>query len=249
MQLEGKTALITGATRGIGACTAILLAERGADIAIVGRRCNGDAAETKARVEAFGRRCTIIAADMGKPEDAARCVGEAAAQLGPVDVLVHSAGGGVPGGLLEVTPEAWHEAFNVHVHAIYYLCREAIPAMRRKKEGAVVLVSSVAGLRGVPFAIAYQVAKGAVPQFARALAREFAGDNIRVNAVAPGIIRTQFHAAMTPEQQKHNIENRIPLRREGTPRQVAKLIAELVENDYITGETFTIDGGLTMRIA
>jgi NAD(P)-dependent dehydrogenase (short-subunit alcohol dehydrogenase family) len=107
-----------------------------------------------------------------------------------------------------------------------------IPSMRQKKEGVVVLVSSVAGLRGVPFAIAYQVVKRALPQFARALAREFAGDSIRVNAVAPGIIRTRFHAAMTPEQRRHNIENRIPLRREGTPQQVAQLVAELVENDH-----------------
>ena len=164
-------------------------------------------------------------------------------------MLVHSAGGGVPGGLLQLTPEAWHDAFNVHVHAIFYLCRAVIPMMRQKKQGAVVLVSSVAGLRGAPFAMAYQVVKGAVPQFARALAREFADDNIRVNSVAPGIIRTQFHAGMSPEQQKHNIDNRIPLHREGTPQQVASLITALVENDYITGETLTIDGGLTMRIA
>jgi NAD(P)-dependent dehydrogenase (short-subunit alcohol dehydrogenase family) len=249
MLLEGKTGLVTGGTRGIGASTAILLAERGADVAVVGRHRDGDATATRAAVEAFGRRCVIIAADVGKPDEATRCVEEAARQLGPIDVLIHSAGGGVPGGLLEVAPEVWHEAFNVHVHAIYYLCRAAIPMMRKKQEGAVVLVSSVAGLRGVPFATAYQVVKGAVPQFARALAREFAGENIRVNAVAPGIIRTQFHAGMTPEQKKHNLENRIPLRREGTPQQVAKLIVELLENDYITGETFAIDGGLTMRIA
>jgi NAD(P)-dependent dehydrogenase (short-subunit alcohol dehydrogenase family) len=82
----------------------------------------------------------------------------------------------------------------------------------------------------------------------RALAREFAADNVRVNCVAPGVIRTAFHAAMTEEQKRHNLENRIPLRREGTPQQVAELILELVRNDYITGETVTIDGGLTMRL-
>jgi NAD(P)-dependent dehydrogenase (short-subunit alcohol dehydrogenase family) len=249
MQLEGKTALITGGTRGIGAATAIILAERGANVAIIGRHDDEQARATQLSVEAFGRRCEIIVADMGKAEDATRCVEAAARRLGPIDILIHSAGGGVPGKLLEVTPEVWHEAFNVHVHAIYYLCRAAIPMMKQKREGAIVLVSSVAGLRGVPFAAAYQVVKGALPQFARALAREFADDNIRVNAVAPGIIRTQFHSGMSPEQQKHNIDNRIPLHREGTPQQVANLIATLVENDYITGETLAIDGGLTMRIA
>jgi len=88
-----------------------------------------------------------------------------------------------------------------------------------------------------------------LPQFARALAREVADDNIRVNCVAPGIIRTRFHEAMTPQQKQHNLDHRVPLHREGTPEQVASLIAEVVTNDYLTGETFTIDGGLTMRIA
>jgi NAD(P)-dependent dehydrogenase (short-subunit alcohol dehydrogenase family) len=249
MRLEGKVALITGGTRGIGAATAVVLAEKGADVAIVGRHDDEDTKQTKASVEAFGRRCPVIIADMGKPDDATRCVEETALRLGPIDVLIHSAGGGIPGGLLEVTPEVWYDAFNVHVHAIYYLCRASIPMMQKKKEGAVVLVSSVAGLRGVPFATAYQVVKGAVPQFARALAREFADDNIRVNAVVPGIIRTRFHAGMSSEQRKHNIDNRIPLHREGTPQQVARLIAELVANDYITGESIAVDGGLTMRIA
>jgi NAD(P)-dependent dehydrogenase (short-subunit alcohol dehydrogenase family) len=176
-------------------------------------------------------------------------VEETARRLGAVDVLVHSAGGVIEGGLMDVTPETWYAGFDVHVHAIYYLARAAVPLMRKKKEGAIVLVSSVAGIRGVHFNLAYQVVKGTLPQFARAMAREFADDNIRVNCVAPGIIRTRFHAGMTPEQKKHNLENRIPLHREGTPEQVADLITQLVTNDYITGETVTIDGGLTMRIA
>ncbi len=170
-------------------------------------------------------------------------------KLGAVDVLVHSAGGPVNGGLFEITPEAWEGAFDVHVHAVFHLCRAAIPGMRRKKEGAIILISSTAGLRGIVTNVAYQVAKGALPQFARALAREFANDNIRVNCVAPGVVRTDFHKAMSEEQRRLNLEHRIPLHREGTPEQVAELILALVKNDYITGETMTIDGGLTMRIA
>jgi NAD(P)-dependent dehydrogenase (short-subunit alcohol dehydrogenase family) len=143
----------------------------------------------------------------------------------------------------------WHSAFDVHVHAIFHLCRAAIPAMRAKKEGAIILVSSTAGIRGVITNVAYQVAKGALPQFARAVAREFANDNIRVNCVAPGVVRTRFHEKMSDEQRRLNLEQRIPLHREGTPAQVAEVILLLVKNDYITGETITIDGGLTMRIA
>ena len=121
--------------------------------------------------------------------------------------------------------------------------------MRQLKEGAIILISSTAGIRGVVTNVAYQTAKGALPQMTRALAREFAPDNIRVNCVAPGVIRTRFHAAMSEAQKKLNLEQRIPLRREGKPEQVATAIVELIANDYITGESLTIDGGLTMRIA
>ena len=141
------------------------------------------------------------------------------------------------------------QAFDVHVHAVFHLARAVIPPMRSRGEGAIVLVSSVAGIRALPTNLAYQAVKGALPQLTRALAREFAGDNIRVNCVAPGVIRTRFHAAMTEEQKRTNLEQRIPLRREGCSQDVASLIRELVTNDYITGETVVLDGGLTMRIA
>ena len=186
---------------------------------------------------------------MSKPGEAARCVEEAKKRLGSPSVLIHCAGGLVPGGLLEVSPEAWYEAFEVHVHAVFHLCRAVVPEMKKAREGAIVLVSSVAGLRGLKMNLPYQVVKGALPQFARALAYELADYNIRVNVVAPGIIRTRFHASMTEEQKRYNLEKRIPLHKEGKPEDVASLICELVTNDYITGETVVIDGGLTMRIA
>src|SRR5262245_45329638 len=140
---------------------------------------------------------------------------------------------------------AWKRPMN----AIFHLCRVALPLMRSKKEGAVILISSAAGKLGVLGNVAYQVVKGTLPHFTRALAREFAPDNIRINCVAPGVIRTRFHANMTEAQKKLNLEQRIPLRREGTSEQVASLVLELVTNDYITGETGITDGGLTMRIA
>ncbi len=249
MDLNQRIALITGGTRGIGAATAIALADAGADLALVGRNLDDEAKSVARRVEALGRRALLIAADVGRPEEAIRCVDQTAEQLGGVDVLIHSAGGPVPGGILEVTPDQWMQAFDVHVHAAFHLCRQAIPLMQKKHEGAIVLISSSAGRRGCPGNTAYQVVKGALPQFARALARDFAADSIRVNVVAPGVIRTRFHDSMTDATRKNNLENRIPLRREGTSEQVATLIRELVTNDYITGETFSIDGGLTMRIA
>jgi NAD(P)-dependent dehydrogenase (short-subunit alcohol dehydrogenase family) len=249
MDLNGKITLVTGGTKGIGAATAIALATEGADVALVSRTADAKGVETRDTIRTLGRRCEIILADCGHPAEVTRCVHEVTAQLGTIDVLVHSAGGPVNGGLFELTPEKWQAAFDVHVHAIFYLCRAVIPAMRKKREGAIILISSTAGIRGVITNVAYQVAKGALPQFARALAREFANDNIRVNCVAPGVVRTDFHATMSEEQRRLNLEKRIPLHREGTPEQVAEVILTLVKNDYMTGETVTIDGGLTMRIA
>jgi NAD(P)-dependent dehydrogenase (short-subunit alcohol dehydrogenase family) len=185
---------------------------------------------------------------MSVPEEATRSVHETVTQMGSIDVLVHAAGGGVNGGLLEVAPEAWYGAFNVHVHAVFHLCRAAVPFMKVKKEGAIVLISSAAGSRGCLGAIAYGVVKGALPQFARSLARELAEDNIRVNVVSPGIIRTPFQDSLTPEQVKNNIANRIPLHREGRPEDVAEVIAMLVTHNFITGETIAVDGGMTMRV-
>jgi NAD(P)-dependent dehydrogenase (short-subunit alcohol dehydrogenase family) len=249
MNLERKIALITGGTKGIGAATAVELARRGADVSIVARNIDDDEAKrTKRAVESLGRKCLMFAADMAKSADATACVERTAKELGPVDVLVHSAGGPVPGGLFEVSPEAWYTAFEVHVHAIFHLCRAAVPMMRRDREGAIVLVSSSAGKRALRTNLAYQAVKGAIPHITRALAFELADDNIRVNCVAPGVIRTAFHDSMPESVKTNNLQNRIPLHREGTSEQVASLVREMVENDYITGETFSIDGGLTMRI-
>lgn len=248
MDLNGKVSLITGGTGGIGGSTALRLARLGSDIAITGRKESDRSKTLKEKIESLGRRCLVLTVDMGVPTDVNSSVERTVSELGSIDVVVHAAGGPVPGDLLKVTPEEWYVAFEVHVHAIFHLCRAAVPFMKRKREGAIILIGSAAGSRGCLGAIAYGVVKGALPQFARSLARELADDNIRVNAVAPGIIRTPFQDFLTPEQAAHNIKNRIPLHREGKPEDVADLIATLVCNDFITGETVAIDGGMTMRI-
>ena len=248
MDLTSTACLITGGTRGIGAATAIAFAQSGSNVAIVGRRMDDQAKNIQQKIESLGRACLLIKADMADPDDTRRSVDETVEKFGSIDLLVHSAGGPVNGGLLDLTPQAWQSAFDVHVHAVFHLCRAAIPAMRKKKQGSIVLISSTAGIRGIRSNVAYQVVKGVLPQFTRALAYEFADDNIRVNCVAPGVVRTDFHAKMSPETRKHNLDNRIPLHREGTSEQVAALIREVATNDYVTGETFVIDGGLTMRI-
>lgn len=248
MKLEGKVAFVTGGTMGIGAAVAVELARLGADIAVAARHI-GDGGDTlKATIQDLGRRCLLIVADMSKPEDCGRSVEQTVAELGRLDVLIHNAGGPSHGKIEDISAEQWHQTMDLHVNALFYLCRAALPHLRKNSEGSIITVSSTAGIRGIPGAIAYATAKGAIPQFTRALARDVADDNIRVNCIAPGVIRTRFHDDMSLERKRFNLEHRIPLHREGTPQQVAEAVALLVTNDYITGETIVIDGGLTSRI-
>ncbi len=249
MDLLDKVALVTGGSMGIGAAIALELARRGASVAIVARHGGSPALIVQRQIQDLQRRCAIITADLRHADDCRRAVQTTVEHLGRLDVLIHNAGGPSPGTIDDVGPEQWLATIDLHVNANYFLCRAALPFLRRQKEGAIVTVSSTAGIRGVPGAIAYATAKGAVPQFTRALARDLADDNIRVNCVAPGVIRTRFHDDMSPERKQFNLDHRIPLHREGTAQQVADVVALLVTNDYITGETFVIDGGLTSRIA
>ena len=185
---------------------------------------------------------------MARPDEVDRCVREAETGLGGLDILVHSAGGPAYGTIDDCSPEQWKSTFDVHVHAAYFLCRRVLPTMRKAGEGAIILISSVAGIRGVPNHIAYGTAKGAILQFTRCLARDEADHNIRVNCVVPGIIRTRFHETMTPEAKAHNLAVRIPLHREGTSEQVAEAVRMLVTNDFITGEMLVVDGGSSMQV-
>jgi len=141
MRLEGKACLITGGTSSLGAATALALAEQGAALALAARHMDNDAQQTRTRIEALGRKCVLIPADLAKPEDSRRCVHETARRFGSVDMLVHAGGGPVNGGLFEVSVETWQAAFDVHVHAVFHLCRAAVPFMQKKKEGAIILIA------------------------------------------------------------------------------------------------------------
>lgn len=248
MDLTKKRALVTGGTRGIGEAIALDLARSGADVVINARQQDEAAESVLKQIAELGRQGHFIAADMAKPEELQSLVEQAATKLGGIDVLVHNAGGPAPGTIDAISSEDWMYAFDVHVHAAYHLCRFALPHLRKNSEGAIQLISSVAGIRGCPGAVVYGTVKGAIVQMTRMLARDLADDNIRVNCVAPGIIRTRFHENMTSEAQKHNLANRIPVHREGTSEDVAEVVHMLITNNFMTGETVVVDGGMSMQI-
>ena len=241
-----KVALITGGTRGIGAAIARQLAGEGYGLALNGRS-EDEETEIFLNELAGSTDCAFLRGDVSDPDACHALVTDTKARFGRLDTLVHCAGGGYMGTALDIDIETWQEAFDIHVYAVLHLFRAAHPHLK-KRGGSVLLVSSAAGIRGCPGTIAYQTVKGALPQMARALARDHAVDDIRVNVIAQGIIETRFHANMTPERRQHSIEHRIPLRRFGTPEDVADASAALIRNRFITGETLVIDGGMTMRM-
>lgn len=243
--LSNSIAIVTGGTRGIGLAIARDLLAAGGKVIVNGRSSTPEAEEL---LSTYGAERVLLAyADVAEPASAASLVAQAADRFGGCNVVVHSAGGPAPGKVLDLSEDDWMAAFRIHVHPVFHLFRAAHPHLARSG-GAVLLVSSVSGLRGCPGSVAYQTVKGALIPMAKALALDHGAEGIRVNVLAPGIIRTRFHAAMTPEAKTHNLDKRIPLRREGTVEEVSALGLELIRNEFVTGETFTIDGGMSMRI-
>jgi len=245
-ETEREAAIITGGTRGIGAAIAAALLKRGARLLVNGR---GRDEEVEANLSEFARlgEVEFVAGDAADPAISEALVARAGERFGRIDYVVPAAGGAHPGKITELKPQEWEQAFRIHVHAVFHLFRAAYPFLSARG-GAFLMIGSVAGARGCPATIAYQVVKGALPQMARALARDHGHEGIRVNVIEPGIIRTRFHSTMTPEAERNNLDNRIPLRRFGSAEQVATAAIELLTNPFITGETLAIDGGMSMRM-
>jgi NAD(P)-dependent dehydrogenase (short-subunit alcohol dehydrogenase family) len=248
MDVKGRWVLVTGGSRGIGAATVRELAARGAKVVFTRHTGEREAAEL-ARSLPAGAEPLVLACDVRRPGDIDRVAAEVRSRGIEIEVLANIAGTSIRGTFEEATAEQWDEAFALHVRAPALFAKAFAPGMKARGRGVIVNVGSVAGIRGVANITLYCTVKGAVIQMTRAMARDLAEAGVRAVCVSPGIIRTDFHRAMSAEQKKLNEEQRIPLHREGKPEEVARVIAALVEADYITGENIVIDGGLTMRIA
>jgi 3-oxoacyl-[acyl-carrier protein] reductase len=236
--LHGKTALVTGGSRGIGRAIALELSRAGATV-VVGYRSGADEAEEVAR-EAGGR---AVQADVANADDAKRLVEEA----GDLDVLVNNAGVTRDGLLLRMPDEDWRDVIETNLSSVFYTCRAAARGMMKKRAGSIVNLSSVVGLHGNPGQTNYSASKAGVIGFTKALARELGNRGVRANVVAPGYIATRLTDVLSDELKDLMLAN-TPLGRLGTPEDVAGAVRFLCSDDasFITGEVLLVDGGLGM---
>ncbi|MGJ0121259.1 SDR family oxidoreductase [Williamsia sp. MIQD14] len=246
LALTGKSALVTGASRGIGLSIAAELARRGAAVTITARKADAlEAAAESIRGEVPGAAVTVSVGNSGSADDRASAVAAAAAHTGTVDILVNNTGiNPVYGALMDADLDAVRKIFDVNVVAMLGYIQECHRAGMGAHGGAIVNIASTAGLRSTGVIAAYGASKAAVIRLTEELAAEL-GPGIRVNAIAPSVVKTKFAEALYAADEEA-VASRYPLRRLGVPQDVASLAAFLVgdESSWITGETIRIDGGM-----
>ena len=247
MLLDGKTALVTGASRGIGRAIALRLAAEGASVAINYAGNTAKAEETKAAIEAAGGKAALFQADVSDSAQVEQMVAAVTEEFGTIDILVNNAGITRDGLLMRMKEEDFDAVLDTNLKGIFQVTKAVSKLMMKKRAGRIVNMASVVGIMGNAGQTNYAAAKAGVIGFTKSAAREFAARGITVNAVAPGFIATDMTAAM-PEKAKEATLAAIPLRRMGEPEDVANAVAFLVSDQasYITGQVVKVDGGMVM---
>lgn len=249
-RFEGKVALVTGATTGMGQATAVRLAAEGAIVA-VNRRPSGDASESLARIKAAGGHAFEVVADMRDPQQVAAMVAETATRAGRLDLLVSNAAVNPIMRWDETTIEQWDELSEVNLRGTWVVTTEAAKQMIREGHGgAIVCISSISAHVSAPGQVAYCATKGGISMLAKALGSVLGEHGIRVNAVEPGAIDTRMAAPLldSPTDLAYYLE-RIALHRVGQPDEIAKAVAYLLSDDasYVTSATLLVDGGFIVN--
>ncbi len=247
IDLSGKSALVTGASRGIGRAIALRLATQGADIAFSYPGNAAAAAETTAAIEALGRRALAVQADVSDGSSADGVVKAALEAYGKVDILVNNAGITRDDLIMRMTEEAWRSVLETNLFGAFWMIKAVTRSMLKARGGRIINMTSVSGQAGQTGQANYSAAKAGLIGLTKATARELASRGITVNAVAPGFVLTELTQDL-PDPLKAEITSRTPLGRFGTTEEVAYAVAFLASDEaaYITGQVLAVDGGLVM---
>lgn len=247
MLLDGKVALVTGASRGIGRAIAIELAKAGALVAINYAGNAAAAQEVQKIITDMGGKAIVIQADVSNEEAATKLVDTTIEQLGGLDILVNNAGITRDNLFIRMKEEDWNAVINTNLNGVFNCTKVAAKYMMKKRTGRIINMSSVVGITGNFGQTNYAAAKAGVIGFTKSLAREMATRGITVNAVAPGFIATDMTAAM-PEKAKTSVLTSIPLGKMGQPEDIANAVLFLASDkaSYITGQVIHVDGGMVM---
>ena len=245
---EGKAALVTGASRGIGRAIAADLAKHGADVALVGRD-RAALEETAAACNAArdGAKVLLLTGDVAEQGAVEGFVAETMASFGRIDFAIANAGQSIDSLLLRLKPDVIDQMLSVNLKSAFYLCGAVAKPMMKQRSGSIVLMSSIVGLMGNPGQAAYAAAKAGLLGLTKSLAKELGSRNIRVNAVAPGLIETAMTEKM-PEEAREYLLKQAALGRPGKPEDVSGVVTFLCSEaaGYITGQTLVVDGGVLM---
>jgi 3-oxoacyl-[acyl-carrier protein] reductase len=246
-ELDGRAALVSGASRGIGRAIALELADGGAVVGVNYVRGEGAANEVVEAITGAGGRAVALQGDVADPEHAKALVASAEEALGDLEILVCNAGITRDNLIALLKPEDWQSVIDINLAGTFWLCQAASRRMMRRRRGAIVAVSSVVGTRGNPGQTNYAAAKAGQIGLVKALARELGSRQVRVNAVTPGYVDTEITQALTDDQRAGILEA-TPLGRLGEPSDVAKAVRFLVSDSasFVTGAVLGVDGGLGM---
>ncbi|HHV63555.1 MAG TPA: 3-oxoacyl-[acyl-carrier-protein] reductase [Peptococcaceae bacterium] len=243
--LKGKTALITGASRGIGKAIALKLASEGANVVLNYVHNEAAAAEIVGQIENAGGQALAVKADVSLFEEAGELVSKAKDKFGSLDILVNNAGITRDGLLMRMTEEDFDRVLEVNLKGAFNCCRHAVPIMVKQRSGRIINITSVVGLVGNAGQANYAASKAGLIGFTKALAKEIGSRSITVNAVAPGFIETDMTSALS-EEIIQAAKNSTALKRLGQPEDVAELVCFLAspKAGYITGQVLSVDGGM-----